>query len=258
MSVRRWTFLGALVVAVVACNAILGNAESIEYVDGDAIAPGPRDGADDDSSSVDGGEIDAAESLDAEPDTNVSCDSAVFCSDFDPPLDVAPWGFTNAVPNNGPAFGIDGTNVTPPNSLRIARSASDQQPHYLNYVVDRGRPFTVMFDVRVRTVNGFADLLQVTCRPSPTTMRVGINSVGQVYLAEGAVTATGPMVPLDQWLRIVFTVHQSSTTLYVYGASSTPMSLTRSCLPPFGISLGIMSQTAPWTALFDRVRVTAQ
>jgi hypothetical protein len=251
------------------CNALLGN-EEIAYVDGDAIAPGNRDGSGDDGRAdgadpgLDAGVIDgdASELLDA----NIPvCDSAAFCSDFDPPWEVSPFEWGSAFPASPGAgvFMTDQIDVrSSPNSLRVDLQLADA-PRWLQQSISGSLPLRVYVDVFVRA-NGAGDVtfLSVLCGPSPSSViRAGVVGTTKAALAFDADELSGPIVPPGDWLRMLLEVTSTSTSLTRLGASWPAMSIPKTCAGPFVVRLGFPSvgPSSPadtWTVLFDSVRVT--
>lgn len=260
----------AMIAGTAACNALLGN-EEIAYVDGDAIAPGDRDGSgdggrgDDADPGLDGGALDGdASEL---PEASVPCDAAAFCSDFDPPppLDVSPFGWNSAFPAFGDAgvFTTDGTDFTsPPNSLRVDLLPSDA-PRWLQQPISGSRPLRVYSDLFVRTKgNGDVTFLSVLCAPSQTNViRAGVDASGKAVLSFNGDKVIGPILLQGTWLRMILEVTATSTSLTRDGTGWPPMTIPQTCTGAYTVRLGFPATgdsqpTTTWTVLFDSVRVT--
>lgn len=265
-------FFAFVALALAACNAILGNEDAITYVEGDAASPGgdgSTEGAGQEGGSTDGGgggDADAAApdgdaAFDA-ASTDIPCDASIFCSDFDPPFADTPYGWDTEYPIDSGA--IDTVNsVTPPNSLRFDFPTATSY-RSVNKTLDAGRPFSVYFDVFVRTRgSGAVDLLEVVCKQaSTTTVRVKLDSTGTPWLEMGMQQVQGTLVPTGQWQRIVLTIGNTKVSMLVVGPADVSVVLNQSCLGPFVVGLGPEAYEAdggfqPWTLLFDKVRVTA-
>ena len=268
----RARFVALVAFTLAACNAILGNESSITYVDDDATAPG-RDGSAEgagEEASTDGGREADAAAADGDaafpPDTDIRCDAAIFCSDFDPPspLDMTPYGWDSEYPSDSGR--LDTTDrVTLPNSLRFDFPTNNSYRAVTKSFFDAGRPLGVYFDFFVRTSGGGAlDLLEVVCKQAGNvTVRVKIDATGTTSLELGTKEVKGPVVPSGMWRRIVLTLDTSDISMFVVGPASFPVSLGESCTPSFVVSLGPSAWEVtdggfkPWTVLFDKVRVTA-
>jgi len=250
----------AVVVVLAACNAILGNEASITYVDGDAIAGPDREAAADDV-AADGTAApgDAADAGDLPPNPDVPCDAAAFCADFDPPSATIPYGWREARPNDASVFHTDNVFfVTPPNGLRVSLF-SGETSRWLATDIDGGRPFDFFVDVNLPSVGtGTIQILQIACHPS-ATLRIAIDQSGGLSLSDTQGTVLGPVLPFGQWVRFGLRISATDTVLRLSGPLAASVSLPRSCLGPFTVSMGVIvpsGAASSWTILFDRVRAT--
>jgi hypothetical protein len=193
----------------------------------------------------------------------VPCDAAAFCSDFDPPQHVVPFGWQTAIPSNPDAsvFVTDPSSISPPNSLRIDLTPSDTY-RFLEHPVSGSTPVSFLFKLYVDAGGGGdVSMFEVRCGPAfATSIRAGIDQAGRAKLSFDTSDDLGAIVPTKTWLDIVVTITNTDTTLFVIGAFSSKMKRSGTCDGPYAVrigfpNIGALDRQGTWSVLFDNVRV---
>lgn len=241
-----------------ACNAILGNEAEISYLDGlgsDGSVQGDQIAPDD------GGLADGDATRDGDPPVDPSCDAA-FCSNFDPPRDVAPFGWSGQTVTGTSMATTTAQHTTPPFGLRVSGTPSEP-PRLLRRDIARSGPATWAFDMLIGATPRGAfpaatRVFDITCAAQETLELVIDNNGGVTWERQGSVlsVAIGPTLPMNEWRRFTLSIAPPQCALTVSGQATAYM-LDCSCTTLETARLGSSPTTGasagPWELFFDQV-----
>jgi hypothetical protein len=254
VSVRRLGIAG--VVAVVgAC----GTLQAVDATDG----PGGSDGGAGDASS-DAVPADGAPT-DADAGTtpyDAACDGARFCSDFDPPLDVVPFGWETS---SGPStsFALTTSDITPPYALALSAKVADD-PIYLG-LAPNGRPPTnwswSMKVVATAGAGGADDLhvFELDCSGGQT-IKVKVNSAtAGVKLESNEMDQADYLGLVEGTWQTLSVVADGTHASLALDNVAVGFPIPAACAPPLVVRFGFVELGGTdvgllWKVDFDRVR----
>lgn len=255
----------SLLVPATACNAIIGNEAELTY---DGLPGVPIDGSSDGSPDP----TDAEAALDADATADVAadgaldgggdgarppCDGAVFCSDFDPPWDVAPfYGWSDGTATDAQLVS-DAT--TAPFALEITTNdpGVPRVLHVGSLAVDE--PASYAFDVRIvgapSTGGEEATIARARCSGG-AYLRMRIAGPN-LTLSKGVTPAETASLPFARnvWTRVAI-VTDALGVLLLVGANNARIS--DQCSRITDIEMGLyFAAGGTWTARFDHVLLAA-
>lgn len=234
----RWM---AVAPVLLACNALVGNAEEIDYV---AVLPdGSADGGRGDAERDGAAEVDGeGGGLDADGGVR-GCDT-VFCATFDPPLDQSPWGWSNV-------FGAGAATLTTttggftsgPFALSAKAAGGMSATRLLARDLVGGSTLTFDLDLRLAVVPSTvvpADVVRFACDGGQSTLSLWVSpqECGLRWNTLGTNESSPPIaLPIGEWRHLGVSITPGAASLRVDGGA--PSTSLHDCSKATRVSLGV-------------------